>query len=221
MKNIAFIILLLTALNLNAQHHFVGIKGGLNNTNVKATNFFDKNYYRTAVLGGLTYEYLFLKHFTIGADLLYVQRGFRNDVTFTDNVGNSLGITRIRYNYDYVSLPVKIGFTIGSKLYAFANIGICPSYLVSAKTIFPMVDSQMNIIGENIVTNTKDVTRFDWAAIVEAGGGYKINDKMSVYASFAYQHSFTSIDNSTYFVNSKVKHYGMAFSVGVKYALAK
>lgn len=77
MKNIFLIILTVTTLKVAGQNHLVGIKGGGNWTNITSSNFVTQLDYRTGLSAGLIYEYLFKKHFSVGADLVYNQRGFK------------------------------------------------------------------------------------------------------------------------------------------------
>jgi hypothetical protein len=106
----------LQLLKVAGQNHLIGVKGGVNSTNITSSNFISQSDSRTGPTAGLTYEFLFKKHFSIGADLIYNQRGFTNDLVFTDNLGNPTGEKyTTTFDYDYVSLPIKTGFNIGTK----------------------------------------------------------------------------------------------------------
>jgi len=222
MKNILLIILTIATLKVAGQNHLIGVKGGVNSTNITSSNFISQSDSRTGLTAGLTYEFLFKKHFSIGADLIYNQRGFTNDLVFTDNLGNPTGEKYTsKFNYDYISLPIKTGFNIGTKLYGFTNIGVIPSLLVDAKTITPTFDSDAKFTGNETFDVTNRVSKFDFAGLVEIGGGYKFKGRYWLFTSFSYQHSFTTITNSEYFANSKIRHNGMALTIGLKCALTK
>jgi len=222
MKNILLIILTIATLKVAGQNHLIGVKGGVNSTNITSSNFISQSDSRTGLTAGLTYEFLFKKHFSIGADLIYNQRGFTNDLVFTDNLGNPTGEKfTSKFNYDYISLPIKTGFNIGTKLYGFTNIGVIPSLLVDAKTITPTFDSDAKFTGNETFDVTNRVSKFDFAGLVEIGGGYKFKGRYWLFTSFSYQHSFTTITNSEYFANSKIRHNGMALTIGLKCALTK
>ncbi|MCD4665411.1 MAG: PorT family protein, partial [Bacteroidales bacterium] len=167
------------------------------------------------ISGGLTYEYRLNTHFILGADFLYVQKGFTNDVTFIDINGNPLGDGTSKFHYDYLSLPIKGGYMIGDRISGFVNLGIVPSFLIDAKTIIPVYNN------EDIIDEPEGVTKFDLAVLIEIGGSYKFKDRFLLFASLAYQHGTISITNSDYFANSKIAHYGMTLSMGLKYALKK
>ena len=222
MKYILLFIVTITTLKVAGQNHFIGLKGGVNSTNITSSNFFSPTDSRKGLTAGLTYEYLFKKQCSVGADLIYNQRGFTSDVVFTDNLGNPTAEkSTTTFNYDYVSLPIKTGFNIGTKLYGFTNIGVIPSLLVDAKTTTPTFDADAKYTGNETFDVTNRVSKFDFAGQVEIGGGYKLNGRYWLFTSFSYQYSFTTITNSEYCANSKIQHNGMNLTIGLKCALTK
>lgn len=222
MKRTIIIILTLTTLNVVGQNHFIGIKGSTNWTNISSSNIFNETDYRSGLSGGLTYEYLFKTHLSLGADFIYNQRGFSDNIILIDMFGNSTGEkAKYKYNYDYLSIPIKTGYNIGNTLYSFANIGLIPSLLVNAKTISDEINTDGKVVDSYISDLTDKVTKFDLAGLLEIGGGYKFKNGYWLYSSIGYQQSFTTITNSEYFANSKIRHNGIIITVGIKYALTK
>lgn len=222
MKNLFLFIFAITTLKAAAQNHVIGVKAGANWSDITSNNFFSQTDYRAGVTAGLTYEYILTRRFSVGADLIYDQRGFTHDIT----VFGSLGIPfpekgTIKYNYNYLSLPLKAGLNIGNKLYGFMNIGVVPSLLVKARATMPIFNANGERTGSETFDATSIARKFDFAGLAEIGAGYKIGSRIRLYASFAYQRSFTTITNSEYFPGSKIKHYGMALALGLKYTLPK
>ena len=105
------------------------MQGGINWTNVISDNFLSDNDYRNGFIGGLTYEYEFKRNFHIGLDLVYTQKGFKHDIIFTDETGNQIGDkTTSDFNYDYLSLPIKGGFSLGNNFAGFLNLRPSPGH---------------------------------------------------------------------------------------------
>lgn len=224
MKKITVLILIILSLKVAGQNNNVGIVGGINLTNVtvKPIAYPLPTGNRIGFTGGLTYEHLFKNNFSIGADVIYIQRGFTNKIFLTDASGNVLGDATIKFGYDYISIPIKAGFTFGKKVFGFVKAGVLPSYLVSAKTIAPTFDASGKVNGTENVDETKIVTKFDIAGIAEIGGGIKVKEKAWLFLSFAGQYSFTTITNKQYFgTGTIIKHYGMSLSIGLKYNITK
>lgn len=216
MKRAIIVVVLISSINAIGQNHFLGLKGGISWTNINSDNFLNDNKYRTGFSSGLTYNYRFAENFNIGAELLYDQKGFKNEIVFTDEEGNQIGEKGVsEFKYNYISFPIKVGFILGNRIAGFINLGIVPSFLINAETIIPTPDDNI------IIDNTDDVTKFDFAGLFEIGGTYKFNDRFLLLASIDYQGSFTTISNRDLFPNSNLKHYGMTLSFGLKYALQK
>ncbi len=65
MKSILVILLTCVTLQVKAQTHIIGIKGGLTWSNV-SSSFLEQTSYKIGVSNGLTYEYLLKKRFSMG-----------------------------------------------------------------------------------------------------------------------------------------------------------
>ena len=215
-KNAIIVLLVIFSVTAFGQNHFIGLKGGMSWTKIIMDKSLVDNKFRTGFSSGLTYSYRFLDNVTLGIDLLYAQKGFKNEIVFTNQHGNLIGTKGfVEFNYNYLSFPIKVGYIIGNTIEGFINLGIVPSFLMNAETKIPTPDDNYTI------DNTDEVTKFDFAGIIEIGGNYKINDRFLLFASFDYQGSFTTITNNDYFPKSKLKHHGMTLSLGLKYALRK
>ena len=219
MRKIITVLILVISIPVFGQNHFIGLKSGMSWTNVNSSNFIGNNDNRTGFNGGLTYEYHLNTKFNLGMDMLYSQKGFTNDIVFTDETGNPTGEKATsEFNYDYLSFPIKGGLVLGDKISGFVNLGFVPSVLIDAKTIEPAIEGFRDKTTYDV---TDRVTEFDFGGLIEIGGIYKVKESFLLFASFSYQQSFMTISNSDYFSASKIKHYGMTMSIGLKYALKK
>ena len=221
-KQLLFTLLTMTSLHLIGQNDWIGLKVGLNSTNTSIDFISSTNYAKTGLSAGLTYEHACKGHLFFGADLIYNQRGFKDDIIFYDIEGNTTGERyTLKYDYNYLSVPLKLGFTFGEKLCGFTNFGVIPSLLVKANTISPTFDSNAQRIGDETIDVTNRASKFDFAGLIEIGAAYRINERYVFAASFSYQRSLTTLTNADYFANSTIKMLGMALNLGVKYAFTK
>jgi len=149
----------------------------------------------TGFSGGLTYEYLHSKYFSFGTDIIYNQRGFKTDINLLDNYIPTGEKEISKYNYDYISFPIKTGFNIGHKFYGFGYIGIIPSLLVKANVMKNKFNVAGGVIRSEIIDLKHSASKFDMAELFEIGGGYKIKGKYWLFTSFSYQQSFTTSTN--------------------------
>lgn len=213
MRQIITVFTIMALMPVFGQNHFIGLKSGLNLTNINSPGFLFERQNRIGFNGGLTYEYQLNERFNLGIDLLYFQKGFRSDITFTDELGNMLETVTIKYNFDYVSLPIKGGYVFGDKIAGFINLGMIPSILINAKTIMPAAEG----ITEGITSNEiESLRKFELGGLVEVGANYKIKPDLILSTTIAYQNSITSIANG-----GNTRNHGMALSIEIKYALKK
>lgn len=202
----------MVTISAQAQNLFIGVRAGANFTNVNAKHF-DDNVTRKGISTGLTFDYVFRNKIILSADILYSQKGFGNYFIFGDplritGATSSGGRQVVYFHYDYLSVPLKIGYTIGQTFFGFGNLGLIPSYLVNANTKLsdaPTIDA------------TGDVTKFDLAGQIELGCGYRIRESYFIYTSASFANSFTYLSNDNYFSGSDISHYGITLSLGFKY----
>jgi hypothetical protein len=222
MKKALIIIFTISGFIANAQDHFIGIKGGLSSTNVNEDVFIGDLDNRLGLSAGISYENIFRKHFSVGADLLYQQRGFKNYVIFGNQIGNQGGFgepTELKYNYNYITMPLYAGFYVGEKLFGFTKIGISPSVLVDARIITEEYEANGKKYPEDVNRVTNNPNRFDFGAQAEIGAGYKLNENLRLNLSLTYFQSLTNHTTNSYFPNSDMKNFGVVMGFGVKYSL--
>ena len=165
MKIIITVLALLLTFSSIGQNHIIGIKSGVNSTNVNASNFITNNGSRTGFSSGLTYEFRFKNKFNLGMDFMYFQKGFTNDIIFTDTIGNPTGEkVTTQFNYNYLSFPIKAGLVFGEKTSGFVNIGLVPSFLISGEIIEPEIEG---VIDEKTTDISELATNFDFGQGIE------------------------------------------------------
>ena len=207
--------LFVCALSAKAQQKYIGVTGGVNWSNAIKTGFVKNAYDRFSYHSGLTFNYMFTNGLQIAADAIYIQKGFEPKIIFTDNQGNEIGTSRILSAYNYVSIPLKVGYTVGTDFCAFVNIGVIPSFLAKARYSFDLplpAGKQENDL-------TEYVQKFDLGAVIEIGSSYHLSDNFSVQVRLGYQQSFTTFTTKDHFEGSTGYHNVVLLSSGVQYLL--
>lgn len=218
-RKLILFCVILVSLGVSGQVHYIGFQGGLNLSNISSDDEIDSKF-RNGFSSGLNYELVFPKKMTLGADLLYITQGYKNELIFRDELGNPTGgNATFKDFYDYLSLPLKVGYITGNRIKGFAKIGINTAVLLRARMIMPTFDVQSQVSGEEIFNVTKSVKKLDFGGIIELGAGFKLNEKFEIMALAGYRHSFTSFSNQVYAERLTMKHYAINFSLGIKYKL--
>jgi hypothetical protein len=220
-------------LKLEGQVNVLGVRTGLSQSNVKSTAIsfpvqfkignsikYEK---RNGTLLGLSYEHINRKHFSLGVEVNYNQRGISSFV-ITDSIGYPIAESEkypTDYNYNYFSIPVKVGYNLGKKIYGFVNLGVVSSILSNSFVETPIIGANGVLVKyeKNDITNR--VNKFDFAGIYEFGVGYKYKDKFWFYSSFENLRSFNSFSNLNYYNNHKIKHSLKVLSLGIKMVINK
>ena len=214
MKNILLIVLILFSVNVFSQIHSIGIESGINLSN-QTGDVFNNSNYRLVIIEGFCYEFLFRNNYTLGMDMIYSQKGFIDKSTLN---GNAIEAQKdIKFNYNYLSLPVKIGYTKGQKLIGFLKMGLCPSILLSAGPSIDIFDEYGNLM----INLKNDVSKFDLEGSVEIGAGYVFVNHIELFSSVSYYMGLTTFTNSEYLKDGNLRYYGFSMVAGLKYRLGK
>lgn len=220
MKKTLFLFLLLISIHTLGQEHLIGAQGGLNLTNITDNAFFDNSKTRTGFIGGINYTFKVSDRYQIGVDALYAQQGFISKFIAIDEYGHQTGVEAdFKFNYDYFSLPLKIGYETGEKIKIIPRIGLVPSLLVQAETTTPRFDDSGNVTGHETIDIRDAVSKFDLAGLLELGFESRLTGNLFFCPALTYRHSLSTFSNSNYFEDSKMRHYGLSIAVGIKYQL--
>ncbi len=223
-KEFALLFLAIVSLKLYAQNNYIGIYSGINLSTINRGNLAFKD--PIAIIsyaGGLSFEHAFKRHFLFTTGISYNRFGFKQQFDFTDNFANPVGQFPMNFYYDYLSLPITLGYKMGDKMFISINAGLSPSYLIDAKHVFELPSQVYAYNGINTETTnyTSSLNRFDLGGILTVGCGLKFKNRYIINSDVSYRHSFPSISNSKYFSHDEIKNFGLSISVGLKYAISK
>lgn len=207
--------------NVFGQKCLLGLQAGINSTNIYSYAFLNAHN-RQGFTGGLTYEYRVGKHFSLGADLIYNQRGFVNKERIEDDQGYFVGKSgKVKYQYNYLSLLCKVGYRTSGKWYGFINAAFVPSYLVQEKRLVPTFNAAGAKTGERTAPPEVGIDKIDWAGLLEIGSGYQFKKHYCVVIAFAGQYSFTSYYRPGSLFGEERVYHGKSLVLGVKRVLAR
>ena len=170
------------------------VMGGHNNATYNLANYKNSNEQGMfAYTGGMNVAYALNKSFAISLGLNYSQKGFQTtpiDVVSVSAPETSIGKATYRYNYNYVSIPVKAHFIYGKKkIRLSASAGITSAFLIYQQTLLK--------INYNDGTNStkKGVTDyiynpFNLFMTVGVGTDIKLGKKMGLKVEPTYNYGF-------------------------------
>jgi len=220
MKKLLLIMLIVLSISAGAQEYAIGMQGGLNFTNITGGNFYLGTGLRMGMNAGLTYEWQSSGKMRLGVDVLYSEQGYISYGTMQDKPGMETGVQfNVKNNFDYLAVPIKIGYTIGEKIKVIPRLGIVTSYLLKAETKIPGIyfGGQYFEPQTNKINNLR---KYDFAGLAELGVEFKLSDHLLFEPNITYKHSFSGIyaEDLIGIDMGELRHYGFAASVGVRYS---
>lgn len=85
---------------------------------------------RLVFSGGMSVEYGVNSVFSVKSGLLFVRKGMKEYITFTNETGEPLGKVIRKTDYDYLVIPLLASFATEGKTKIFINIGPYAGYLI-------------------------------------------------------------------------------------------
>ena len=131
---------------------------------------------------------------------------------YIPTINNDEGGYKIEEKADYISLPIKFGYQIGDRFFAFSNIGIATSILLKRRQLSYFPDHYTPPIGGNELTD--HYSRISVNAFVELGIGYRINDDIGLYLSGSYQHDLIPLYGKL--VTDNIYYQALSFNLGFR-----
>lgn len=219
MKKIFITLLVLFSISSFAQNHYLGLKGGVNIANISGDNIPKDASSYIGFSAGLSYDFNLKNNILLGADLLYDRKGYIDKITFTNEEGVSQGLHNTYQQFNFVSLPIKVGYSIGDKLSAYAYFGIVPSYLINASYFVYEIDKPETSEYKHANDWTEHYSKFELSGLVEVGANYLLTKKFLITLSGNYMHGFNKVEFDSDFVDLSYFHNRFNISLGIKYAL--
>jgi hypothetical protein len=220
MKTLFTIIIVSINLTAISQSNYLGLKGGVNWCD-QSGNFFKNTEAIQRFSFGLDYGFKFKNNLKIGGNILFSQTGFKDPLIFTDELGNPIDRDPVytEFRYDYLSIPIKVGYEYGNKGFIYGNIGIATSLLLSSKTSTPIFNENFEEVGRNEYDASDNVTPIEFGGIIEVGFGYTFFEKLGVYVEGNFHHGFTSVSTDDYFTGKTILNYRASANLGIRYKL--
>lgn len=218
MKSILIIFSVLTFSTAFSQKHIIDFKGGLNFSKCSGSFPFSENAsFRTRAVVGFGYEYHFANNLKVGTNLLYSQKGFNTRIDF---FGFPFGNSReINYSFDYLSIPLKVGYEYGEKFFVYGNAGLTNSFLVSATFTEPALGMNFETVSKIEYKITEEVSTYDLGMLIEVGGGYKFDFGLGAFLETGFQKGFLSLTKDNFFSDYSMRNFNFSLQLGLRYQL--
>jgi len=210
-------ILLLSGSTAVAQLHTVGFHGGGIYSSLGSNFNNGENQGKLDFIGGLNYQYRFTNAFTLGGNLEFTQYGAQVPVDYYDVFGEYIATANSSWDWNYVSVPIIVGYEMGGKFRIKPKMALVPSILTRSIYNFqPYEGSTLSPIKTSYYTDAKKIDLAGMAGVdlsARFHSGY-------VFTAIDFRYSLTTVNNDNFFstaTNDSYRHRGLTFSLGVRF----
>ncbi|MFO7790002.1 MAG: outer membrane beta-barrel protein [Bacteroidales bacterium] len=223
MKYVVLVIFTCVVFKAYSQSHKIGVQAGGSMTNVFHTSaFFDETDFKHGLQGGIHYQLIFENNISLMIDLLYVQKGFAYDFeyqSYNDDLEPYDGTSEYNFAYDFISLPVSIGYAFGDKFSVTPYLGIAVSRLIQAKHNYTLYDENSNKVDEGEENKYTVLPEYDWPVHGGLYFQYRVKEKIALFSKMQFAYSLNGFSRPQYFSESDMTHYGYGFSLVVSFKI--
>jgi hypothetical protein len=205
-----------------AQKQILGFNVGISTSNIKTDNdyFTDVNNI-LSFNGQLSYHLQLTSNLTLNSGIEYARLGFIKDlgqIQFGDELANDVSGSNdpslnkdyeVNYIFNYISVPIAIGYSFGEKLKLNPNVGIVNSFLISGK----------EVLGDHEYDASENISSFNFSVMLGLRVLCPISNKFSLQLDSTYKNGLSDVYKSDFRDGENIKHRSIALGVGVLYSL--
>jgi hypothetical protein len=217
-----FLLVFLGQFSLSlAQEGKLGVHFGLNQPNLLGlpSESLETSKLQTATYG-LNYEYEFKNKITLYSGINYIQRGFTGVNQFENLYGKQGANFNGLNKYEYVGIPLAMGYKYGKKLKLEVLVGLNTSYKIKSNTT---IVNYFDPFGGELVIDTHEPKHIDVSLLTYAGLEYQLDKRIFLFGGIQHQRGFIAdyyIENNES-ASGFFKHQSLAFLFGLKIGLRK
>lgn len=171
--------------------------------------------------GGLNYQYRFTSHLTLGLNLEYTQYGAQIPVQLLDQNGNIIAENYSSWDWNYVSVPLIVGYDIGGVISFKPKVGLVPSILNRAVYNFKSYEGKT--IAPYKESHYSEAKKIDLAGMV----GIDLTTRFhsgSIFLSVDARYSVTKLNRGDFFSTTlfdPMRNRSISACIGVRFNLGK
>ena len=217
-RNLLLGILALSSISFG-QLHTVGFHVGAMGTSLGNTFANGEGMAKIDLTGGLNYQYRFTSHLTLGANIEYTQFGAQFPIQFTDQLGNFITENNSSWDWNYVSVPLIVGYEMGGKISIKPKLAVVPSIL--QRCIYNFKSYEGTTLAPFKDSYYANANKFDLAGLVGVDFTARFHSGV-VFLAIDTRYSITMLNNEDFFntdFNDSYRNRSIGASFGVRFNL--
>lgn len=216
MKKISLLILITISCSLFAQNQkttTIELFGGISQTDLVGKGFIHEYYEKT--LGyeiGAKVSRDIKQKINISSGLSLSKFGAKDEIEFTDDLGNHLGFYNDKYNLNYLQIPFLLNIYLTKKKWVIISSGGYIAHLVSQKR-----KQEYTHNSQTIKSNT-NFNKFDIGVKASVGSSFLITKKVSISTELYFKKGFINLLNDSN-TNDEIRNLSYGLNFGLAYSL--
>jgi opacity protein-like surface antigen len=162
--------------------------------------------------GGITAEFHLKKSLTLVTGIGVEQKGSVVKIPWTDFNGEPIGDYNLYSKFDYLSCPILLRISFGTKINYYFNGGFYYSYLIRAKLI-----GERPNLPNYVLDNRESVKNSDIGFSIGGGIKIRITPKMVIPIEIRSNHGLLNISKLSIVNNGTIKMNATHLIVGLSY----
>lgn len=217
-----YVFFTLPYLCIRGQESLIGANYKLSISNIETQQQWGDDMRKRNGIGfSLNYNRILKNNLCLSIEFGYHEKGIEGSIFGRDSFGQSNGkIFPTEYYFEYLSIPLMLGYSFGKKFRVIPLLGFRTSYLLKAETKFPIITNQERT-GEITSNRTEDLASLDFGFAIKLNCIYFILDNLAIDLEYYFDRSVIDFDENNLFSSGESKHIFIGYSIGIKYLLKK
>jgi hypothetical protein len=188
----------------SSQSWSVGIQAGENLNTLTGDN---QNDFRQGFVGGINVSHYLTRNVVLRLELNVERKGARPDLNGNPDIPDIYAATD--YSFDYLTLPVLVRYTTGTKFRFLGGAGFSFNYLLRERTTYQTFEQ----------IETDQFRRVDSDFIAVLGGGIPLGDRFTITCEARGVFGLRKVDRTAGTARDLGRHMAWGIMAGLNYYL--
>jgi hypothetical protein len=194
-----------------------GIVGGIGLRNLRGNELLKKNNTSApGFAGGLSFQYNFSEKIALHMDVAFDRKGAVGHVDQLDSNGNSVGKITTHSNFDYLTLPLMLRYTMHKKVDLFFQVGGYGAYLLKQNFVVKQGDT-----GKVVVDNSYKDQPLDFGISLGFGLSIPIKERLALNFEIRDNFGLFNVSKVEVYKDGSIKTNNTMLMCGLVYRLGK
>ena len=193
----------------------VGLQFAPSVTSIRGNSMIDKYDNRFVISPGLTFDYHITQNLSFNSGLAFERKGAKTEILLTDITGVPIGNHEVKFNYDYLTLPLMATYNTNGKVRFYIGGGTFLGFLISQKFVFRAIEGS----SKETEDNTDNTKRIDIGLSLITGVNIPMTDNLTLDLGLRDYLGLINTSKVTTLNDGSIKTNSFSIVLGLKYKI--